>query len=242
MEAMSDIDASVVGEFARRAAPRRVAAASGPYTVQVVDDHHMMRLGLMALASTASHLQFNWIESANLDDAIQTYRDTRAIDLVLLDLNLPDSKGLQGVRRFLAEFPQVHLAIFSATEDEFVVSQALAMGAVGFVPKSSVPDATLRLVESLLGGFRPQAKTTTFPAGMLATLPPAQSAAQGLQARAAMLNPTQHKVLELVLAGMSNQEIASECKLALGTVKNTVSSIMLSLDVRSRSHLISVFR
>jgi DNA-binding NarL/FixJ family response regulator len=49
-------------------------------------------------------------------------------------------------------------------------------------------------------------------------------------------------VLELVLAGMSNQEIASECKLALGTVKNTVSSIMLTLDVRSRSHLMSVFK
>ena len=56
-----------------------------------------------------------------------------------------------------------------------------------------------------------------------------------------MLNPTQLRVLELVLAGMSNQEIADECKLALGTVKNTVSSIMLALDVHSRSHLISVF-
>jgi DNA-binding NarL/FixJ family response regulator len=57
-----------------------------------------------------------------------------------------------------------------------------------------------------------------------------------------VLNPTQLKVLELVLAGMSNQEIATSCKLALGTVKNTVSSTMLAMDVRSRSHLISMFR
>jgi DNA-binding NarL/FixJ family response regulator len=214
------------------------------YTVQVVDDHHMMRLGLMALASTTSHLQFNWIESSNLDDAIQAYRESAAVDLVLLDLNLPDSKGLQGVRRYLAEFPRVNLAIFSATEDEFVVSQALAMGAVGFVPKSSAPDTTLRLVESLLGGFRPQAQPLTYSGNTQAAVHTAHMPVQGqaLQARAATLNPTQHRVLELVLAGMSNQEIASECKLALGTVKNTVSAIMLSLDVRSRSHLISVFR
>jgi DNA-binding NarL/FixJ family response regulator len=209
---------------------------NGPFTVQVVDDHHMMRLGLKALAQTSGILTIDWIESANLDDALADHRAASLVDLVLLDLNLPDSKGLQGVRRFLTEFPSADIAVFSATEDEFVVSQALAMGAVGFVPKSSAPEATLRLIESLLGGFR---------AGGTDTATGLASAATGvnpLQARAAMLSPTQHKVLELVLAGMSNQEIANECKLALGTVKNTVSSILLSLDVRSRSHLISVFR
>ena len=56
------------------------------------------------------------------------------------------------------------------------------------------------------------------------------------------LNPTQLKVLELVLSGLSNQEIATECGLALGTVKNTVSFIMLALHVNSRSNLISLFR
>jgi DNA-binding NarL/FixJ family response regulator len=56
------------------------------------------------------------------------------------------------------------------------------------------------------------------------------------------LTPTQLRVLEFVLAGLSNQEIAAECNLALGTVKNTVSSIMLVLNVNSRSHLISLFK
>jgi DNA-binding NarL/FixJ family response regulator len=109
---------------------------------------------------------------------------------------------------------------------------------VGFVPKSSAPEATLRLVESMLGGFRTDAPGPSVAAHLSIAL----QGSQGVHARAAMLNPTQHKVLELVLAGMSNQEIANDAKLALGTVKNTVSSILLSLDVRSRSHLISVFR
>ena len=210
---------------------------SGDFTVLVVDDHHMLRLGLKALSVASGERRIDWVEAANLGDALDLFSAQPAIDLVLLDLNLPDSRGLHGLRRFLAEHPLAQVAVFSATEDEFVVRQAFALGAVGFIPKSSSGDATLRLVESLLG----------VPAPGAGRVRPTQAAggaghsAQSLQARTAMLNPTQLRVLELVLAGMSNQEIADECKLALGTVKNTVSSIMLSLDVHSRSHLISVF-
>jgi DNA-binding NarL/FixJ family response regulator len=203
------------------------------FRVLLVDDHHMMRLGLKALAQSSSKVPIDWFESSNLDDALAMYGACAGVDLVLLDLNLPDSKGLQGLRRFLGAFAEARVAVFSATEDEFVVGQALAMGAAGFVPKSAMPDATLRLVESLLGGFQiPESSVQEQDC----------TSAQSLHARAAMLNPTQHKVLELLLAGMSNQEIATECKLALGTVKNTVSGILLSLDVRSRSHLLSVFK
>ncbi|HQS32995.1 response regulator transcription factor [Polaromonas sp.] len=211
---------------------------SGDFTVLVVDDHHMLRLGLKALSRASGERRIDWIEAANLGDALDLFSAQPAIDLVLLDLNLPDSKGLHGLRRFLAEHPQAQVAVFSATEDEFVVRQAFALGAVGFIPKSSSGDATLRLVESLLGVPAPGAHR---PRPAQAAGPGHSANAQSLQARTAMLNPTQLRVLELVLAGMSNQEIADECKLALGTVKNTVSSIMLSLDVHSRSHLISVF-
>lgn len=211
---------------------------TSPYRVLVVDDHHMMRLGLKALAQSASILPTEWLEAANLSDALALYAQTPGLSLVLLDLNLPDSQGLQGVRRFLAQHPDARVAVFSATEDEFVVRQALALGAVGFVPKSASADATLRLVESLLLGSQAMADTQPARQHTPAT------AANGLavQDKAAKLNPTQLKVLELVLAGMSNQEIAAELRLALGTVKNTVSSVMLALDVHSRSHLMSVFR
>ena len=213
------------------------------YTVLVVDDHHMMRLGLKALSLASGELRLDWLEAGNLGDALALFARQPGIDLVLLDLNLPDSKGLQGVRRFLAEHPEAQVAVFSATEDEFVVRQAFALGAVGFIPKSSSGNATLRLVESLLVGAVANEARTSGPAPLSGggTSGHSSHSAQSLQTRTAMLNPTQLRVLELVLAGMSNQEIADECRLALGTVKNTVSSIMLALDVHSRSHLISVF-
>ncbi len=200
------------------------------YRVQLVDDHHMLRMGLIALAQTSERLNIQWLESTNLSDAIVSYRSQPDIDLVLLDLNLPDSQGLQGLRHFLSEFPNARTAIFSATEDEFVVRQALALGAVGFVPKSASADITLHLIEGLLESVRPVLPSTV------------PKISNKLSPLTDALNPTQLKVLELVLAGMSNQEIATSCKLALGTVKNTVSSTMLAMDVRSRSHLISMFR
>ena len=200
------------------------------YFIQLVDDHHMLRMGLIALAQTSDRLNIQWLESTNLSEAMVAYRSQGNIDLVLLDLNLPDSQGLQGLQQFLSEFPNSRVAIFSATEDEFVVRQALALGAAGFVPKSASAATTLHLIETLLQSIRPALSSS--PKLIKATLSPLTDA----------LNPTQLKVLELVLAGMSNQEIATSCKLALGTVKNTVSSTMLAMDVRSRSHLISMFR
>ena len=60
--------------------------------------------------------------------------------------------------------------------------------------------------------------------------------------RVAELGPRHLEILELVLSGCTNQEISTATKLSLGTVKNYVSSLLLALDVRSRSHLISLFR
>jgi DNA-binding NarL/FixJ family response regulator len=203
-----------------------------PYRVLLVDDHQMMRLGLKALAQSEATLPIEWLEASNLGDALAMHQSEGLIDLVLLDLNLPDSQGLQSLRRFMSQFPQAKVALFSATEDGFVIKQALALGAVGYVPKSAQAKATLGTIEALLAGHAMPIDNATV-----------HLKAKSLSgAQTASLSHTQIKVLELVLEGMSNQEIAAECKLALGTVKNTVSSIMLALEVTSRSHLISVFR
>jgi DNA-binding NarL/FixJ family response regulator len=212
------------------------------YCVLVVDDHHMVRLGLKSFTQLQNTFTVQWHEAANLVDALEIFRAHTQIDLVLLDLNLPDSQGLQSVQRFLDKFPKARIVVYSATDDEFVVRQALALGVVGFIPKSVSADSLQLLLESLLVTVRE--KTEQSFSRSLSHQEGAKSSllVKNLQARDVGLTQTQLKVLELLLAGLSNQEIATECKLALGTVKNTVSSIMLVLNVNSRSHLISLFR
>ncbi len=230
------------------------------YKVQIVDDHQMLRVGVK-VSMELSNVALQWIESTHLQEALNTYRRHDDIDLVLLDLNLPDSKGLQSLQTFLHEFPQARLAIFSATEDPFVVRQALAMGALGLIPKSADAETTVRLIEALLTRDLTRRKcesvtATVSPAAPAATVaslapvaPPIAAVAATSVARFSdgpsakeTLNATQLRVLELMLAGMSNHEISAECSLTLGTVKNTVSSIFLAFDVKSRAHLISLFR
>jgi DNA-binding NarL/FixJ family response regulator len=211
---------------------------SKPFSVLLVDDHQMMRLGLKLISQTNSKMPLLFIEAGNFGDAITAYAANPEVDLVLLDMNLPDSKGLQTLQRFLNHFPKARIAIFSATEDEFVIKQAMALGAIGFIPKSAQATNSLRVLEVLLGGREAMAKshpvTISQPSPALST--------DVLRERVDKLSAKQLKVLELMLAGMSNQAIATECNFALGTVKNIVSAIFLELDVTSRAHLLSLFR
>jgi DNA-binding NarL/FixJ family response regulator len=211
---------------------------SKPFSVLLVDDHQMMRLGLKLISQTNSKMPLLFVEAGNFGDAITAYTANPAIDLVLLDMNLPDSKGLQTLQRFLNHFPKARVAIFSATEDEFVIKQAMALGAIGFIPKSAQASNSLRVLEALLGGHQARANSHPVTTGKPSPTP----STDGLRERVDKLSAKQLKVLELMLAGMSNQAIATECNLALGTVKNTVSAIFLELDVTSRAHLLSLFR
>lgn len=194
----------------------------------VVDDHLMTRAGLRALTQTGPLADVCWIEASTLAEALDSYRrQSPPPDLVLLDLKLPDSLGLNGLRRFLAEHPHARIAVFSATEDRCIMQQALALGAIGFVPKTINAED----VRAQIAGLLERASDRARPAAGSAGGPDVSN-----------LTATQFDVLELVLGGLSNQQIASELGLALGTVKNAVSSIMLKFDVQSRQHLISLFR
>ncbi|MFT3858170.1 MAG: response regulator transcription factor, partial [Aquabacterium sp.] len=162
------------------------------------------------------------------------------IALVLLDLNMADCKGLQGLRQFVEAYPQARVAVMSGTQDEFVIGQAKGLGAVGYLPKAYSPSLTRSSIVGMLTEYS-YAAAVPAPAGASAQRFPRAPSASSYD-RVAELGPRHLEILELVLSGCSNQEISNSTKLSLGTVKNYVSTILLALDVKSRSHLISLFR
>jgi len=204
----------------------------------LVDDHELVRYGAKALYTELLGVALDWLEASTLREALEIYAREGDIDAVLLDLNLADCKGLQGLRQFIQEFPQARIAVFSATHDEFVVRQAQALGAVGYVPKGAVAADMRATLSALLwppaGPHKPcfAVSKALFP-GM-----PASS----MYDRVAQLGPRHLEILELVLSGCNNQEISNAMHLSLGTVKNYVSSLLLALDVKSRAHMVSLFR
>lgn len=210
-----------------------------PPKVLVVDDHELVRIGIRSVLETACETRLQMLEAANLHDAMDLYRNEPHISLVLLDLNMPDCRGLHGLKQFIEAFPQARVAVLSGTQDEFVVGQVRALGAIGYVTKGQTPKI---MADFVLGLIRADAEPT---GGGQGTAPPngfVRFPKSSKYDRVAELGERHLEILDHVLFGCSNQEISNSTGLSLGTIKNYVSTILLALDVKSRSHLISLFR
>jgi DNA-binding NarL/FixJ family response regulator len=202
--------------------------------ILLVEDHDLIRLGTGMLLESLVEVRCQIKPCRSLDEARTACRDDGPFDLVLLDLNLVDSKGLQGLRTLRDEFPGLPIAVLTGTQDEFVIRQAQAMGAIGYLLKSWTPEQVKAALLSLLRPLSGTARATIserFP----------KLAGTSHYDRVAELGPRHLQILELILDGCSNQEISKATELSLGTVKNYVSAILLALDVDSRAHLISLF-
>ena len=202
--------------------------------ILLVDDHDLVRFGTTMLLESLDEVRCAITPCRSLDEARTACREQGPFDLVLLDLNLPDAKGLQGLRTLRDECPHIKFAMLTGTQDELVVRQAQAMGAVGYLLKSWTPERLKEALKALLQAPGAPAATTLaqrFP----------RLAGSTHYDRVAELGPRHLQILELILEGLSNQEIAKATELSLGTVKNYVSVILLALDVESRSHLMSLF-
>jgi DNA-binding NarL/FixJ family response regulator len=213
------------------------AAMTTARKVLLVDDHELVRVGVKATYGELLGVAIEWIEATTLADALELYRQHPDLDAVLLDLNLADCKGLQGLRLFLQAHPQARVAVFSGTQDEFVIRQARALGAAAYVGKGTMTSETRETLLALLQVSPPGRLPPPGTAALFPRLP-----RTAMYDRVAELGPRHLEILELVLSGCTNQEISASTQLSLGTVKNYVSSLLLALDVRSRSHLISLFR
>jgi DNA-binding NarL/FixJ family response regulator len=199
--------------------------------VLLVDDHDLVRFGTTLLLESLGEVRCTITPCRSLDEARTACREEGSYDLVLLDLNLPDAKGLQGLRTLRDECPNIPFAMLTGTQDELVIRQAQAMGAVGYLLKSWTPERIKEALKSLLQTPGDATLAQRFP----------RLAGTSHYDRVAELGPRHLQVLELILGGLSNQEIATATELSLGTVKNYVSVILLALDVDSRSHLMSLF-
>lgn len=231
---------TVQSTYFSRSTPLAPSALSAlePRKILLVDDHELVRFGIRALHSDVAGVPIQWFEASSLQEGIALYGSEADIDAILLDLNLPDCKGLQGLRHFLQAHPAAKVVVFSATQDEFVVRQARALGAAGYVGKGALVN---QLRETLAALLWPSGNPSSrHQAANPALFPRFPSSA--LFDRVAELGPRHFEILELVLSGCANQEICKATGLSLGTVKNYVSSLLLALDVTSRSHMVSLFR
>lgn len=164
-------------------------------------------------------------------------------DLVLLDLMLPDARGLDALHRVRARAPGTRIAVMSANEDRDTVDRVLRAGAIGFVPKSAdrttLLDALRRLLELPAaahggdGDVPPSRRPIGVPDGV-----PADDV--WIHEALAGLSPRQIQVLRLMVRGLPNKEICRELGLSENTVKIHIGSVLRGLRARNRTEAVSL--
>lgn len=216
--------------------------------ILVVDDHELVRLGFRALvqsqSSSAGQPSIVVFEADTLAQALKLYDAHHSeIAVVLLDLNLPDSSGLDGLMAFRQRFPASTIVVLSGTDNQQLIRNVLSLGAVSFFSKSGNLGEMVGFVHAcVLHGPEAAKRLPSRPATTFADFPGAGRSHDFAPVAGQSLSTRQLQILQWLLEGKSNREIGQLACLTEGTVKNHVSTLLLSFGVRSRAQLISKLR
>lgn len=201
----------------------------------IVDDHPLFCDALaMTLRAVAGIMRIETAE--RLETALARLDVSPAPDVVVLDLNLPDVNGLDGLIRLKAQAGGVPILVVSSLADNRVIGAAIKAGAAGFVPKHSHRDVFRAAFEALRDG------TGYVPDGFVPQADPDAPASHRETAiqRLGLLTRQQAKILQLICEGMLNKQIAYELSIAETTVKAHVTAIMRKLGVQSRTQAVLI--
>jgi DNA-binding NarL/FixJ family response regulator len=210
--------------------------------ILVVDDHPLIVEALRHVL-TVLDSKVEMIEAQNCADALAAADSNSDLDLVLLDLALPDIDGFEALARLRERHPGLPVVVLSASEQADVVTRAIDGGAMGFIPKTSSNQLfvnALRLV--LCGGvyLPPEVlrRHQGTPEPALQRAEKASSSGEALSPRDIGLTARQAEVLALLVQGKPNKLICRDLNLAEGTVKIHVTAILKALNVSNRTQAV----
>ncbi|HYR53670.1 MAG TPA: response regulator transcription factor [Methylomirabilota bacterium] len=198
----------------------------GQIRVLIVDDHEMVREGLMAMLQPEP--DFDVVGQTGRGAGVVELVEANRADVVLLDARLPDVSGVEVCRRLNLSHPEVSVVILTTYTDPDLVQECIEAGARGYVVKDV---ERFSLKESIRAVYRGQAVLAPQVAGQV--IAGARTRRQAGSRRAA-LSASQVAILRLISRGHSNREIAVEVHLSENTVKTHVQEIFRKLGVRNR--------
>jgi DNA-binding NarL/FixJ family response regulator len=200
----------------------------------VVDDHVLIREALRGVLRGLKGEATIFLEASNSRQAMQQIEQNPDLELILLDLNLPDRNGFEVLAELRERHPAIAVVVLSANEDRENVAKALDLGALGFIPKSAKREVMLSAFSLIFAGgiyVPPEIFARQAPAPPLRPEKPPLAADLGLTER-------QVDVLVLMMQGKSNKAICRALNLAEPTVKNHVTAILRALKAKNRTEAV----
>ncbi|RUL46524.1 MULTISPECIES: response regulator transcription factor [Lysinibacillus] len=195
--------------------------------VLIVDDHHVVRRGLLFFLKTQKDIEVvgeakNGLEAVELVEALQP-------DIVLMDLVMPEMDGISATRKIKSKWPAINILMLTSFSDKDHVLPALEAGAAGYQLKDIEPDDLVNSIRQIMSGeniLHPVANSQ---------LEKTLREEENLPHVKNTLTPREKDVLAELTKGKSNREIASSLFVTEKTVKTHISNIFTKLEVQDRT-------
>jgi DNA-binding NarL/FixJ family response regulator len=200
--------------------------------VLIADDHAVFRWGLRTILGSEPDMEVIG-EAATGKEVLQRATDLQ-LDVILMDIQMPEVNGIEATRRILEANPHVGVVVLTMFEDDESVFSAMRAGARGYVLKGAPPSELLRVVRSVGDGeahFGPEIARRLM--AFFSTPKPASP-----EEAFPELSPREREVLDLIARGYSNAKIAARLFVSPKTVANHLSHIFTKLQVADRAHAI----
>jgi DNA-binding NarL/FixJ family response regulator len=199
--------------------------------ILIVDDQTITRSGLQNLLAAQPDLEIVG-EAKDGEEAIEMAAALQP-DLILMDLRMPGTNGIEATRRIRRTSPHIHILVLTVFEDDTSVFPAIRAGASGYLLKNTEQDELLRAVRTVAGGgaiFSPGIAQRVL--SYLNTPLPEDSAELFDE-----LTAREREILELIAQGQTNAEIALTLSLSPKTVSNYISNVLLKVHATDRAKL-----
>ncbi len=191
-----------------------------PIRIMVVEDHHMVRQGLIALLSGSPEVEVVG-SAADGREALERYRSLMP-DVTLVDLQMPRMGGVEVIQQVRAELPAARFIVLTTFDGDEDIFRAMQAGAKAYLLKGMDLDELLAAVRAVHSG------RGRIPASIAEKL--------ALRVSGQELTAREVSVLERIVAGRANKEIADDLHISEATVKSHVNNLLGKLGVGDRTH------
>lgn len=195
-----------------------------PIRILTVDDHLLLREGIAALVASQSDMRVVG-EASNGLEALEKFRKHRP-DITLMDLVMPEMKGVDAIIAIRAEFPEARIIVLTTYTGDVQVLRALKAGARGYLLKGLLRKELLETVRAVHAGRK--------------CIPPEIAAQIAEHAGDEALSVREIEVLRLIAGGNANKQIADQLSITEETVKGHVKNILAKLSANDRTHAVTI--
>lgn len=205
---------------------------TNPIKLIIADDEMLIRTGLKIMLEASGNVEVLALAESGRA-AFESCKEYQP-DVVLMDIRMPESNGIEGTKLIKEAFPEVKVLIVTTFQDTEYIVEAVQNGASGYLLKDSSPEAILDGIKVAMSG---KVVMDTVISEALLTNTTVEKPAT-FDAEKWGLTPREVELIQQVARGLSNKEIAQTLFLSEGTVKNNISTILSKLELRDRTQLV----